>query len=591
MKKKYQAYRTERCENRSLLVESSSSSPSYAILFLCVCLIISVTGTFSADPIHDTPEDIMVVTRVNGYYLVAATETANQRNIRLRHDKGSADRQLVTIADFNDPKSVVLKNQYNEVTSVQPPLQLRGTPSSLNDHIEQNQQNQQPMLVEQPQEYFQGAATSQSAAMQTYHQQKEGNDYYTQGSTPSELDRSYVNTAKFLPEDSIRNSPEINSGVASTPMASMRGTDIKPLQTAQSQQITGIINEDASKLQLIQNQQLMIQHPLQYSQGTITSKASAIHEVNESKDKLLLQGPTTATFQTATKLTDLESHPLQLPGQESGLQHPSKYSQTYMAESEQNQLYIRPPEFGNNNSSQRTATVQVAQGHSNGGHEGDVNKLYQEQALNYQSAPQVFSKSEVGAQNVLNMPNVNAISVPQERSQRPTVQTVPQSSQVPNNGNVIQTILGQEQLLKAQTFGNSDELSQSQTPNKNQATNLAIANNPIQPPVNFGLEGFRDTWDLPLQINDLPVFWKIPRSGGQTVVDILGQCHRFVMATEAGNLDGHGQDSVGNDGFLLTACTVQNLRINNFLAATFYYPIEYYCSSYRWGWRRGNILR
>jgi len=54
---------------------------------------------------------------------------------------------------------VVLKNQYNEVTLVQPPLQLHGTPSSLNGHIEQDQQNQQPMLVEQPQEYFQGAAT------------------------------------------------------------------------------------------------------------------------------------------------------------------------------------------------------------------------------------------------------------------------------------------------------------------------------------------------------------------------------------------------------------------------------------------------
>jgi hypothetical protein len=449
---------------------------------------------------------------------------------------------------------------------VQPPLQLRGTPSSLNGHIEQDQQNQQPIFDEQPQEYFQGAAT----AMQTYHQQKKGNDYYTQGSTPSELDRSYLNTANILPEDSIRNSPEINSGVTSTPMASMRGTDIKPLQTAQNQQLTGIINEDASKLQLNQNQQLMIQHPLQYSQGTISSKTSEAHEVKESKDKLLLQG-TTATFQTATQLTDLESYQLQLPEQESGLQHPSKYSQTYISEIEQNQLHIRPPEFGKDDSSQRTATFPVAQGHSNMGHEGDVNKIYQEQALHYQPSPQVFSKSEVGAQNGQNMPNVNVISVSQDRSQQSMVQTVPQSSQDPNNGNVIQTILGQEQLLKAQTFGNSDESRQSQTPNKNQATHLANANNPIHPPVNFGLEGFRDSWDLPLQINDLPVFWKIPRSGGQTVVDILGQCHRFVMATEAGNLDGHGQDSVGNYGYPLTACTVPNLRIN-FLSAVFLLP-------------------
>jgi len=89
----------------------------------------------------------------------AAAETGNQQNIQFWHNKGSANCQLVTIADFNDPKSVVLKNQYNEVTLVQPPLQLHGTPSSLNGHIEQAQQNQQPMLVEQPQEYFQRAAT------------------------------------------------------------------------------------------------------------------------------------------------------------------------------------------------------------------------------------------------------------------------------------------------------------------------------------------------------------------------------------------------------------------------------------------------
>jgi hypothetical protein len=89
MRKKYQAYRMERCESRSLLVESSSSSLSYAVLFLCVCLIISVSGTLSADPIHDTTEDIMVITCENGYYLVAEqlrklaiSRTSNSDTIR-----------------------------------------------------------------------------------------------------------------------------------------------------------------------------------------------------------------------------------------------------------------------------------------------------------------------------------------------------------------------------------------------------------------------------------------------------------------------------------------------------------------------------
>jgi len=42
---------------------------------------------------------------------------------------------------------------------------------------------------------------------------------------------------------------------------------------------------------------------------------------------------------------------------------------------------------------------------------------------------------------------------------------------------------------------------------------------------------------------DLPVFWHIPKAGGSTIKDIMGACHRFVMATESGVADGHDQDT------------------------------------------------
>jgi hypothetical protein len=540
-----QEYRTVRVGdygNRSLLVESCSPFPRYIVLFLFVCVILSATER--AASLHDLhPTEDLIVARENEYFAVAAAVTNNQRKIRLRRDNGAAGRKLANIADFRDPKSVELKNQYTEVTSLQPPLQLRGTPSSLHGRIEEDQRNPQLMLNDQPQEPFQVAAASKSEPIQTYRQQKNGIDNYTQDSTPSEFDTSYLKAA--APEDSIRYSLEGNLGGRSTPKVSMRDTDTAPLQPSQG--LFPGLNDEAAKSQPFQNQQqqLIIQHPLKYSQGTIASKVYETQEVKRSNDKLLLQEPKT-TMKTVSKLSGVESHSLHLPDQQSGLQYPLKYPQTYPTVTEQSQLQIRPPEFGVDNS---ITTVQVAHGPSNLGSEGDVTTIYQDQALNYQSLPEVYSKSAVGGQHVQNISNESAISLSLDHAQKTTVQVVSQDSQGSIDGSVLQAIPGSQQFLKAQTVGSFGENSNSQTANNYQDVNIAAASNHKKPSVNFGLEGFRDTWDLPLQINDMPVFWKIPRSGGQTVVDILGQCHRFVMATDVGTLDGHGQDSVGNIGF------------------------------------------
>jgi hypothetical protein len=57
------------------------------------------------------------------------------------------------------------------------------------------------------------------------------------------------------------------------------------------------------------------------------------------------------------------------------------------------------------------------------------------------------------------------------------------------------------------------------------------------------LSNFKDSWD-PWEPTDMPVFFHIPKSGGSTIKDVMGTCHRFVLASEAGVTDGHIEDTV-----------------------------------------------
>ena len=75
---------------------------------------------------------------------------------------------------------------------------------------------------------------------------------------------------------------------------------------------------------------------------------------------------------------------------------------------------------------------------------------------------------------------------------------------------------------------------------------------PLEELVNF--KDSTDPWDS----NEVPIFLHIPKAGGSTVKDIMGTCHRFVMATETGILDGHVDDEVSHNlTFLFT-----NVRSN-----------------------------
>lgn len=60
--------------------------------------------------------------------------------------------------------------------------------------------------------------------------------------------------------------------------------------------------------------------------------------------------------------------------------------------------------------------------------------------------------------------------------------------------------------------------------------------------VSTRLDNFEDTWE-PYDKTDVPMFWHIPKSGGSSIKNAIGGCHRFVMATEFGITDGHGQEA------------------------------------------------
>jgi len=56
------------------------------------------------------------------------------------------------------------------------------------------------------------------------------------------------------------------------------------------------------------------------------------------------------------------------------------------------------------------------------------------------------------------------------------------------------------------------------------------------------LKYLADVDDLPLQQNDIPFFFHVPRSGGSTMKDIMGSCFGMVMASDVGARDGHKYD-------------------------------------------------
>ena len=62
------------------------------------------------------------------------------------------------------------------------------------------------------------------------------------------------------------------------------------------------------------------------------------------------------------------------------------------------------------------------------------------------------------------------------------------------------------------------------------------------PPI-FGMSHFKDTSE-PYHKSDVPTFWHVPKSGGSTIKDVAGSCHRLITASNIGTLDGHENDEI-----------------------------------------------
>ena len=75
------------------------------------------------------------------------------------------------------------------------------------------------------------------------------------------------------------------------------------------------------------------------------------------------------------------------------------------------------------------------------------------------------------------------------------------------------------------------------------ANDLATGNLEESEDTSNSLSNFKDNWDG-VERTDMPMFLHIPKSGGSLIKDIMGACHRFVMVTEMGVTDGHGEDEV-----------------------------------------------
>merc|ERR1719162_1402869 len=117
------------------------------------------------------------------------------------------------------------------------------------------------------------------------------------------------------------------------------------------------------------------------------------------------------------------------------------------------------------------------------------------------------------------------------------------------NGNAAGTNTQNQQEGGANFLGQQQEESNMNIPgSKTQAvetssmeTGAAVSGTEKYPLTE--LSHFKDNWD-DWEVTDVPMFFHIPKAGGSTVKDIIGTCHRFVMATETGITDGHADDQV-----------------------------------------------
>jgi len=139
---------------------------------------------------------------------------------------------------------------------------------------------------------------------------------------------------------------------------------------------------------------------------------------------------------------------------------------------------------------------------------------------------------------------MNGQMVPQQQQQMQ--QVIPQSNVADGTSNVISqgqdTTQQVEQIVETVSTGDAGMVSTGNAVITEAEPVAATSATEGQPSDKFALNGFKDAWDPPSD-GDLPVFWHIPKAGGSTIKDIMGTCHRFTQASEAGIAEGHENDS------------------------------------------------
>eukprot|EP00543_Licmophora_paradoxa_P000053 CAMPEP_0202449388 /NCGR_PEP_ID=MMETSP1360-20130828/8121_1 /ASSEMBLY_ACC=CAM_ASM_000848 /TAXON_ID=515479 /ORGANISM="Licmophora paradoxa, Strain CCMP2313" /LENGTH=394 /DNA_ID=CAMNT_0049067291 /DNA_START=62 /DNA_END=1246 /DNA_ORIENTATION=- len=119
---------------------------------------------------------------------------------------------------------------------------------------------------------------------------------------------------------------------------------------------------------------------------------------------------------------------------------------------------------------------------------------------------------------------------------QPEISPQVQLQQQQQQGPEYQFQYQQQQAMTKSSSNSNKEDNRPQTPEEGAPA-----------PVDFSvvettLNHFEET-NTPFNPKDVPIFWHIPKAGGSTIKDVIGSCHRFVMATEWGITDGHDQDA------------------------------------------------
>jgi len=140
-----------------------------------------------------------------------------------------------------------------------------------------------------------------------------------------------------------------------------------------------------------------------------------------------------------------------------------------------------------------------------------------------------------GGYSGLNSNAMNGLASPQNGNNGNGMNTATNVGNANNNGNNNMMMGGYND------GGNEVPMTNNADAGKSLTSSTGVVDAGMEKYPLLDLSNFKDNWDE-WDPTDVPMFFHIPKAGGSTVKDIIGTCHRFVMATETGITDGHADD-------------------------------------------------